>query len=330
MARGNYWEVIYDAEGVDPTEIAEIESIRGTNGLHHKILRGTKSNIKRRASERPLTFSNCTIKVAIDNSQITNCTFTRCLFNETTFTNVKFSNCHFKECHFRISLFDQCYFIDNCSFIHNSASAELFRLRGTALAASNFIGNLVTNVQNLPATASKDYQLFRFSETRQKIAYMLFESVRSEPNTRYIDEAFKEYICADLRFRIDEFRYVNRDPAKPRSPRSFWWFSLPLRVERQIVLAVAWLSDWGRNYIRPLAFFCATILIFSIIYYKLSDRNFEIAFIKACNITLVAGYTAYYGAQQSGLLKMIETINLSVGLLWYSLLIPLISRRIQR
>jgi hypothetical protein len=109
----------------------------------------------------------------------------------------------------------------------------------------------------------------------------------------------------------------------------FWYKSFPVRVEKGAVLCGAALSDWGRDFVRPLAFVVDVVLVFGFVYHFLGD-GYKDALIKASNITLVAGYTAYYSTAQSQVLRLIETLNLVVGLFWYSLLIPMISRRIQR
>ena len=83
-------------------------------------------------------------------------------------------------------------------------------------------------------------------------------------------------------------------------------------------------------------FLTAAVLFFSLVYYGLSLRcsadpvQLLRSFIKAMNVTLVAGFTAYFDVSQDLLMQLVEVTNLLVGLFWYSLIVPAVTRKILR
>jgi hypothetical protein len=84
-------------------------------------------------------------------------------------------------------------------------------------------------------------------------------------------------------------------------------------------------------------FFFATVSLFACVY-AIVDRAGDMfsvrtaidALIEASNITLVAGYTAHFNRNASVLLRTAWLSNVSLGIFWYSLIVPVLSRRVLR
>jgi hypothetical protein len=110
--------------------------------------------------------------------------------------------------------------------------------------------------------------------------------------------------------------------------------SVPARLELLAVRASGWFSDWGRRVIRPMLFFSGVVLVFTCVYYELEASSARghlgRSLIEALNVTLVAGYTAFFVSSDSLLRHCFQTGNLLLGLFWYSLIVPTITRKILR
>jgi hypothetical protein len=260
-----------------------------------------------------------------------------CRFSGSHWSQVHFSNCSFKECDFSNATFEDCYFVDDCTFSTISASAQLLKIRDTALSARAFIGNLVTNVDHLPTSVTKEYQLWRHVGTKAKIAKMIFAANKDQAEIAYYFEAYEQLTRCILDQEVEKHHFTADE--KPTRRMLFLAKSLPARIERRLVLAAGWLTLWGRSLLRPLVFFAGCIIVFGLLYYCQSATaqagasnvaRARSAVIEAFNITIVAGYTAHYASTASGLRQMTWLLNIACGLFWYSLVIPVISRRILR
>ena len=153
----------------------------------------------------------------------------------------------------------RCQFLATCKFIKITASAELFRIESTAISASSFLGALTTNLGHLPSNVSKEYQLYRLHKTREKLAKLIFDSTKDEPDIDFYFEAYKELTLAMLRAKVERNRYNFRHSEPKRSnPLKFFVSSLPARLELLAIALSGWFSDWGRSLVRPMLFFGAS------------------------------------------------------------------------
>ena len=123
-----------------------------------------------------------------------------------------------------------------------------------------------------------------------------------------------------------------------RGALAFALACLPARVERRIVGVSGWLTNWGRSLVRPSVFLLAVVILFAAIYCALGHgspaRGVASAIaglvVEAINVTLLAGYTAYFDASAPLADRVAWIVNLGLGLFWYSLMIPVLARRILR
>ena len=344
MARGNdrYWEITFDPDDEEPTisvALSELDGITGWENrkiVAHRPISVPDQDARKDPQKR---FEKCHFALDVSNSSFSNSYFYRCTFEDSTWVNVKFSKCTFEECHFARVFFNRCQFLNSCKFRKITASAELFRVEGTSLSSSSFLGAVTTNVEYLPANTTKEYQFYRLRGTKEKLAKLIYESTKNEADIDFYFEAFKELILAMLDAKVEYHRFKPRAsrPSK-KNPCVFYALSFPYRVERGIVKLSGSFSDWGRSIFRPMLFFLIVVILFSMLYYALAFRfecyslpeQLSRSAIAAFNITLVAGYTAFFNSTQPFLLQTAESVNLLLGLFWYSLIVPTVTRKILR
>jgi hypothetical protein len=344
MARGNdrYWEITFDPDDEEPTISVTLSELTGITGWENRKIVGqgqSPSQIKMREKDPQKRFEKCHFALDVSNSSFSNSYFCRCTFEDSTWVNVKFSKCTFEECHFARVFFNRCQFLNSCKSSKITASAELFRVEGTSLSSSSFLGALTTNIEYLPSNTTKEYQFYRLRGTKEKLAKLIYESTKSEADIDFYFEAFKELILAMLDAKVEYHRFkpLTSRPRK-KNPWVFYALSFPYRVERGIVKLSGSFSDWGRSIFRPMLFFLIVVIFFSMLYYALAFRfepsslpeQLSKSAIAALNVTLVAGYTAFFNSDQPLLLQACEGVNLLLGLFWYSLIVPTVTRKILR
>jgi hypothetical protein len=245
----------------------------------------------------------------------------------------KFSACTFVECDFSRVTITRCQFLDDCHFSGNSASAELFRVQDTAVSATAFVRGLRTNVSHLPESTSAAYQEHRFVGTKLKLAKSLYSATTNEADLGYFHEAYEQLVRCSLDHAVEQHRFDSVS-MKAASRGYFIWRSLPARIERRVVLTSGWLTKWGSSVTRATGFLMVLLAAFTMVY-AVRDKHttaHEIlnSLLEALNVTFVAGFTAYYHVDADALDRLILTVNLVLGLYWYSLVIPVLSRRTLR
>ncbi len=341
MPRGNFWEATFDPSWDGPAEKASLTGLDGSSGLVKRLIvaaDGNSVSVKwTRRDKTPRRFQECDFQLSVENALMSDCTFSRCRFKGSIWQEVKFSNCTFEACDFSGVTLRRCYFVSDCRFSNNSASAALFRVEDTAVSASAFISGLRTNVQNLPAGITAEYQQSRFVGTKQKIAKVLYSATRNEADLEYFYQAYEQLVRCTLDQGVEQHRF--RGETRDRnSPWEFARHSFSARVERWIVCRSGWLTNWGRSVFRACLFLVAVVAGFAGLYTAVGHHGgtggvltiFGSSVLEAVNVTLVAGYTAYYREAAPLLGRVLWVVNLALGLFWYSLIIPVLSRRILR
>jgi hypothetical protein len=341
MPRGNFWEATYDPHWAGPTAEATLVGLEGSSGLVKRRIvspDGKPVSVQwKRRDKTPRHFQKCDFQLDVHDSLISDCTFSCCRFKGSTWVKVKFSNCLFQECDFTGLGLVHCYFVSDCKFLDNSASGEWLRIEETAISATAFVLGLRTNLRYLPAGVSAQYQQYRFVGTKQKIAKLLYSATRNEADLEYFHQAYEQLVRSTLDLGVEQHRFAG-DDGEHRPPWKFFLHSLPGRVERFIVGASGWLTRWGRSVSRACLFLIAVIAVFAVFYATRGHHSASSpasqalvrSVFEAVNITLVAGHTAYYRAEASLADQFLWTLNLILGLYWYSLIIPVLSRRILR
>lgn len=335
MARGNYWEMTYDGDWDGPVDSLDLSALDGSNSCSaRRVVNGNPTVAFRwKHGDPERTFLKCDIEADVQDSFITNCTFRLCRFKGSSWRNVKFSNCRFEQCHFSELLVVDCHFVNTCSFVNNSASPETLRISDTAISATAFITAITTNLASISNDADRSYQLFRLTKTREKLAKAVFSATRNEPDVAYFHQAYEQLARCSLDQGVAQHQYDAS--GKRRGTAEFLSRSFMARVERRVVCSSGWLTKWGQSVLRPLAFFALVTTAFGIIYASApttvnGDQPLYAAFIQSLNISLVAGYTSHFNNHDPVQLRVLMLLHLCLGLYWYSLIVPVISRRVLR
>jgi hypothetical protein len=302
---------------------------------------GSTEKLRTNVRIRRVRFERCDLALRWRYSSFTECEFVACRFPGSFFQQVKFSSCTFRLCNFSHVTFERCKFISDCSFSNNSASVEELTIKATSLDASEFLGGLQTNVSFIPPTAetTSEYQRHRLVEDKLELAQVLYSSTHAESDVDRFFDAYKQLILSTLDWRIEShrFRPKLRGHAPVKRKRAVYWLkSFPKRAERWLVQLSGLLTDWGRSISRPMGFFFVVLLVFFYIYFQLSPgtsfknpRTMCDPLLRAIDVTVVVGYTAHCDTENPAL-RWLTLFNMLLGLFWYSLIVPVLSRRLLR
>jgi hypothetical protein len=340
MPRGKFWEVTYDPDWKGPLPTAHLTKLDGSSGLiaQEIVAEGGKpAQVRWRKQDEERHFQRCDFTLHVKDSHVSSCRFTGCRFAGSVWENVKFSNCEFESCDFSNVVFRGCQFVAGCRFCRNSASAELFRIENTAISATAFLSSLETNLKHV-AEQDLEYQRYRFVGTKEKIAKAVYDATRNEADLNFYFEAYEQLTRCALKSRIEMHRFAGGSKERRRWPASFLVLSLPARFEQAIIESSGWLTDWGRSILRSCAFFTVVTVLFAALYAVIEHgltlamwkKNVVDSLIEAANVTLVVGYGSHFKPDASLLLRFLWLFNVILGLFWYSLIIPVVSRRVLR
>lgn len=333
MPRGHKWEATYHPHWDGPIEKLRFNSPACLTGATQKRL---VSGSERPATVkwpvnygRPRLFHKCDFVLEVTDSQIGLCTFEDCKFAGSHWRDVKFSNCHFERCDFSNAHFLRCNFI-NCTFEYISASAEYISMDETAIDATAFIRSLCTNLRHFPSD-QKPYQIHRFFSTRAKIARAVYIATRNEPNLDYYFNAFEQLTICTLQQKVERHRYRGE---KRRSLPLFAALSFLDRLELYLIQISGILTNWGRSITRAIIFFTCSTIVYGLGYAFTESKHCPVdifnSFCKALNLMLVVGYTAYYQTDLSVGQRVLLMENILIGVFWYSLIFPVLTRRTLR
>jgi hypothetical protein len=328
--RGNYWEVTY--KKLSPISkswrLSEDELHNDTGKENVEITadpRIRSVNLSRK-NFRTCDFNHFTL----DDSSFRDCEFVDCLFVKSDFDTVKFSRCRFDTCHFLYATFRNCQFLD-CTFSNISASAETVLFEDTSISASAFLDALVTNTNSLPADVSKDYQQYRHVKTKAKIARAIFLSVRDQPELDQMFDANRSFEIALRRRKIEQGRWkeLNKSVIK----RSVIYRLTVVGFHKTalwLIQTAGFLTDWGRLPFRSVWLLASAVTVFTLVYYFAFGEGVSHAALRALDCSFVFGYTKYAAWKQGPLLDYITFVNTFVGLCWYALFFPALSKRLFR
>lgn len=264
--------------------------------------------------------------------------FERCRFVSATFDDVKFSGCTFSRCHFLHARFIRCQFID-CSFDENSASPEHIRFEGTSIPAGAFLAALVANVKFLPAETTAEYQQHRHIKGVAKIASLLHFSNGYHADVELYYDAFREFQSRNLVWRIADANYEERkvggvDRVVRRGYRSRLR-ALRYRSDKSIVDLSGFVTDWGRSPTHCLLMLASLVLIFAGVYAAmtvggLTSEGVIRALDRSVSTTLVFGYSVHVRERMPLVERIVLGANATIGLFWYSMVLPVLVGRTLR
>lgn len=331
--RGNYWEVTYraPAERLVSWTLSKGGDLATETGKT-RVTVDTGQSGTRAINLTHKRFETCDFNhFSLGDSSFSNCTFNDCRFVKANFTNVKFSHCRFEACHFLYARFKECQFI-GCTFSRISASAELLQFERTSISASDFVDALVTNLDALPDSTTKDYQEYRLLASKAKIARGIFLSVRDEPE---LDQLFDANRCFEIALQrkqiADAYWVLGSDRQLVRRSLMYRSTVAPFRQTTYAAIRVAgFFTDWGRSPGKSLWFLLGTIVAFTAVYRFIFDTDVTAAALRALDCTFVFGYTRYAGGARAAAIDLAMFLNAFAGFCWYALLIPALSKRLFR
>jgi len=174
MARGKFWEVTFDPNGVESSVEKHLDELDNLAGYEQAKVR-VQGRKPRRLNLKDKRFSDCELQGGLEKGSFTNCEFLGCRFIGTHWTSVKFSRCRFERCHFLHTDFTSCWFTD-CVFETISVSAEHFKCVTTRINVSQFLGAVTTNLAFLPVYTTAQFQLSQLTKSKATLAQILYRS----------------------------------------------------------------------------------------------------------------------------------------------------------
>lgn len=324
----------YDPDGAEPDtdkRIFELKNGSGLSGFDHArvVLGPPESSARLNVAEK--RFSCCDFRGSIEKASFTKCEFLGCYFTGTHWKMVKFSRCRFQKCHFLHTDFLDCRFLE-CEFARISVSADHFRCETTEIDVTTFLAGVTTNLNYLPPNVPGGYQTSRLVRDKAKLARILYRS-NQELFGRQFFAAHKELIVYSILADIEEQRFEEirpRSVPKRRRRASFLCRTFMSFIDLRTVQAAGGLTKWGQSIARPLFFILGVMFLFALLYLYIFNLKRGEAILRSLDVSFVAGYTGHIPVTDSPALRITTLINLMVGIYWYSLIVPVITRKFLR
>lgn len=331
VPRGQKFEATYDPNEGGPTGVFDLNDFKASMGPRNCVVSG-----REKAAIPPnAQFHRCDLRGDFKEINFKEVVFELCDFRGSVWSRVKFSKCHFRQCNFSYVTFNSCLFFD-CRFSNNTASAEYFETAQTTIPATAFLDGLTPNTKHYPNNTKDEkdfieYQIYRHRKTSAKLARIIHASTDKCPDPDIFSEAHKEVVLRSLNAKLEESRWSG-------DKKAYWLSSLVRSIPICVDIAVTWVSslltDWGRSIIRPLCFFATLVVIFSCFYHSMQwtsaihATSWPQAVRRAIDISLVAGYTRHSSGTEA--FEWIAFVNASLGIYWYTLIVPAIIKRVMR
>jgi uncharacterized protein YjbI with pentapeptide repeats len=330
--RGRYWEVTYKktSPAFDPWKLTKTildeEKASGKDNVEVSTEAGTRGvNLKAKHFET-CDFNHFTL----DDSSFYKCTFVNCLFDKSNFNHVKFSKCHFETCHFLNVKFQNCQFLD-CEFENISASAEQVYFISSSLLASKFVDALSTNLSALPDNTTASYQQYRLLKTKAKIAGRILIGLRDEPEPNILGDANRTFEISLQNRQIAAARWI--DDGQKLVDQNNWnqFVMVPFRrAELEVMRFAGFFTDWGSSPVKSGWFLLGAFGLFWAVYWLVLGQNLRDAALRALDCTFVFGYGNYQRGSKIQAIDWVMFVNALVGLWWYGLFVPALTKRIFR
>jgi len=325
----------FDPEGSEPKADKSIDQLSNLTGFEYARVSLACADRSKRINLSGKRFSHCDCSGHLEKASFTNCEFLLCNFTGTHCSIVKFTRCTFRRCHFLHTDFNECRFID-CHFQEISVAAEHFRVNSTAIDVTQFLAAVTNNLCHLPDSTTPEYQRSRLKRDKAKLASILYRS-NQELFGRHYFAAHKELIVCSIHGEIEEQRFLEPQDGgttnckpRPRGKLSFLRRTFMSYAELVSVYLAGALTDWGQSIARAFLFISAVVPCFCLLYEVCFSMPLYQAVLRSADVSLVAGYTAHIHAGDSTNLRLVTLLNLIVGLYWYSLIVPVVTRKFLR
>lgn len=143
-----------------------------------------------------------------------------------------------------------------------------------------------------------------------------------------------ELILFSIRSEIEENRFLLRqhpmERPQLRNRLCFFFGSFSLFFDLALVRLAGILTNWGQSLARAFVLLLGIILVFGWSYVAFFEEPWRHALFRALDVSLVAGYDVHIGENDVSALRVVTFINLIFGIYWYSLIVPVITRKFLR
>lgn len=245
------------------------------------------------------------------------CSFTSCFMSACHFKNVRFDNCSFTNTDFFNSIFESCTF-KNCIF--RNCLARYTRFERTSISAKSFFSGLRFPKERYVGDESRnllDSHNLKFLENRIELAQHIYRSNADLSAERYTDEALYFLKKFELCSGFSNARIWNY-PALVFEGLGILITKGGTSLPRLLVSGVLFLvlfTHWLKN---------------STVEYLIGGNKglAELSFSKSLSVFLGFGFTNCKLNSFSDLVLVVFCAT--TGIFWYSLLIPVLFRKIYR
>jgi len=282
----------------------------------------------------------------VKNVTFEHCDFERTFMGTTIFHRVRFRDCTFEYCDFSNAEFYECVF-ERCRFKTCSAESAIFTK--TEIDSTEFLGGIEFPQYNLKGK-SPEYtmRLRRFwTEVRLRLAEQLFRSNSEINHSEYSDKALLALKRAQLIFRRDLWQHRSPEHSAVKQGLSAAVFSNPAEAIR---LFLSWANIFLTRGGTSLQNLVIVLIALTVVYPAfLIGTNVKIngaqalvslesvsafltsygkLFFSAASLLLGFGFGSFTAESLSGV--AVSVLGSTFGVFWYSLLIPVIIRKIYR
>lgn len=335
----SYWEPIYDPADTTPfpTHDWDFQHNRAPAhvtlsdaGLQASVLAG------RGARFNSIRFVKCDFFGLFDLAPreivFYECTFEECDFGLTTWKRAKFTRCTFVRSSFSQSNWTDCEF-RACKWKQIGLSGNATDIKTTIITnPAAFVGAAYTNL-DADVLKSKGvspvYQDMRLQMTKATLARSIVRMMLDIGDEGAYYDAVKLDANASITSKMFERAYEVRTASVSRrlvAAARYVFYAL----EYAVLNAAGAVNAWGRSVGRPVCVGAVLIAIFALIYSAIDNVAIFEAAIKSADITLLAGYTAYSGADVALFPRLVMLGNMLIGVLWYIVFVPTLVNRISR
>lgn len=262
------------------------------------------------------------------------CRFEHCDFGFSKWKRAKFKNCTFSACSLSIASFEECEFREG-RFNQIGLSGNETFLQGTTFTnPADFIAAAYTCLDDNVLRAKRqslEYQRMRLEGTKATIARSLLHSSGNHGDEAVYYDCVKLYQNLSITSRTMEARYkLSEKPGWDKSIANLAGL-LTLRLEYFIINSVGWLNNWGASIAKPTLMGAFMIIAFSFLYWITSIKSTFLGALSASiDISLLVGFTKQASNSLPMGTKFAFTLNMILGLIWYSVLLPTVVNRISR
>ncbi|MCZ7452318.1 pentapeptide repeat-containing protein [Rhizobium rhizogenes] len=335
--KSSFWEPVYDPTDSDVFPYSTWPEAVNERREHVTLsIRHFPWELQDKVVFSKVNFSKCDFEGDFTSFTPTfkGCKFEYCDFGFSKWKRAKFKDCTFTGCSFSIATFEECEFRGSLYSQIGLSGNETF-LQGTTFTnPEKFLNSAYTCTSQKilkEKGRSIEYQLMRLEGTKATIARTLLHSSSNSGDEEIYYTCVKLYQNLSITSKSMEARFsLSEKPAWDRSILNLFQI-INLRLEYLIINSVGWLNNWGASIAKPTLMGAFMVVLFAFLYWISSIKQTMLGALSASiDISLLVGFTKQANNSLPMGTKFIFTLNMIVGLIWYSVLLPTVVNRISR